>query len=338
MRVSQIPRALEVAPEVPKLFIGPPGVGKTQMVQQWAQRIGRKLYVIPLAHFEPEDIKGIPYVAPDGKLYIKKGPLIPDENEEAVVFFDEITCVSSQKIAIALKAVDEKQIGYFRFPKSYIVAAGNPQKWGGFELDSRMVSRFLRLDLEFDYDEDTKALLNYFMKKYPDSLAVGKVAAFLTYDKSFTLKEPKNVGDAFPNPRQWEKVINILNSGEDDISLISGAIGTGAAAQFINFLKLFENLKVVEQVLDEKEPLPEYKTDKLDIAFVITTGLAYQVKKNNPNQLLRAVKFIKHCLIKGTHVPYDLLLCFARAVLNRGIAFTQPVVQELKDVVKELMK
>lgn len=337
MLVGEMFKVLNRAPELPKLFLGPPGVGKTEIIKQWANSINRKLYVIPLAHFEPEDLKGIPYVnTNEGKLEIKKGPLIPDKDEEAVVFFDELTCVSGQKIAIALKAIDEKQIGYFTFPKSYIVAAGNPPKWAGFDLDTRIISRFITLEVE----EDRDALTDYFMSKYKDNKAMVKVIGFLNFDKPSVLREGK-VGEPFPTPRGWEKIIVAHPDGQFDHNIVNGTIGTGTGSQFLAFLKVFENLDVLKKVLDVKQPIPEYflpEKGRLSTAFALASALAYEVGKNNKQQIIRAVKFIKYGLIQGGNVPHDLFLFFAKTLQKRGVIWPPEIMPELKEIWHELLR
>ena len=40
---------------------GKPGVGKSQIVQQLADRIGAKLFDLRLTTIEPQDLRGLPY-------------------------------------------------------------------------------------------------------------------------------------------------------------------------------------------------------------------------------------------------------------------------------------
>ncbi|MEM2987157.1 MAG: AAA family ATPase, partial [Nitrososphaerota archaeon] len=82
MDIKAVKSILLKNPEQPKLLIGAPGIGKTQIVSEFAKEIGRKLYTIVLSHLDIDDLKGVPYVAPNGELQIKKGPLIPGEDEE----------------------------------------------------------------------------------------------------------------------------------------------------------------------------------------------------------------------------------------------------------------
>jgi hypothetical protein len=312
MRIGEVKQLLGLLPEEPKLLIGPPGIGKTQVVKQWAEERRMRYCCIPLAHFRPEDLSGIPFVKPDGAFGVARPSLIPDENEASVIFFDEITCVSSDIIAIALKAVDEKILGWHKFTHSYIVAAGNPPEWGGSSLDERLISRFLVFNVEANVDD----IVSYFASKYVGCNGLAFVSSFLYRNPSFLLKRGRE-GEAFPTPREWEKVLKLMNTIDLDdkaIEYVGSAIGQECAATFVKFCKIVNVMEITDKVLQGKAV--SFSTEKLDVAYLITTSLS--TRTQDEKQAEYCLRFIQHQLVKG-EIPKDLVLLYLRLLVPKKL-------------------
>ena len=75
---------------------GKPGVGKTQLVQTLATRIGAQLYDIRLTTIEPQDLRGLPYYDHETRKTLWYRPEdLPDQPDmPAVLFLDELTAAS----------------------------------------------------------------------------------------------------------------------------------------------------------------------------------------------------------------------------------------------------
>jgi len=305
MKIKELKSKLNLCPQIPKLLIGPPGVGKTEIVRQWAQEIGRKCYTVPLAHFRPEDLFGIPYVV-NGDLKICRPPNLPGPEEKAVVFFDEITTVQPDVVAIALKAVDEKLIGFNEYKNSLVVAAGNPPEWGGLTLDERLISRFAVFHIEPDVD----SLIAYFNTKYGSTIGFAYVSSFLVRNPQFVLKRGKE-GQVFPTPRAWEKALQILNevslSDDSVVEDLGSVVSEEVAVVLVKFCKLVDVLSITDAVLNGEEV--RFSTDKLDIAYLITTSLA--TRTENEKQAKACLKFIQTQLLKN-EIPKDLIIHYLR--------------------------
>lgn len=318
MDIGEVKRFLGMCPEQPVLLIGPPGIGKTQVVNEFAQEKGRKLYTIVLSHLDIDDLKGIPYITSEGKLEIKKGPLIPDEDEEAVIFLDEITTVNQQKLAIALKIIDERKVGYFSFSKTWVIAAGNPPEWHGLSLDSRVVSRCVVVNVMTSVESFT----NYLINRYKGVAIAAMVSAFLHFDKRMLLDKPKEIGDAFATPRGYEKLVrrfkefnreDLLRAINKDTVLVEGvlgSIGRPVGAQFLDYIKLYEKLPAIENVLAGKEVKIE-KIKDIGIGYAVTMALVYGVKEKK--QVPWVWNFIKEYVLAK-----DCLVTAAKVLLKQG--------------------
>ena len=63
---------------------GRPGVGKTQIVQQMADRMGAKLFDLRLTTIEPQDLRGLPYYDHETKRTVWYRPEdLPDEGRRS---------------------------------------------------------------------------------------------------------------------------------------------------------------------------------------------------------------------------------------------------------------
>jgi len=306
MRIGNMWSVLNQSPEVPKLFIGPPGIGKTQIVYQWSQAIGRRLYVLPLAHFEPEDIKGLPWVNPvSGQLEIKRGPVIPGEQEKAVLFLDELTTVPPSKIAVALKIIDERRVGHFQFPQTFIVCAGNPPEFGGYSLDSRVISRLAVFNVEANLED----FANYLITKYVNNI-VTQVIGFLKFQPKFLVGQFKE--KPFPTPRTWEMVVKLHQDIKPTVETVGGCVGEGVAVEFCKFIEMEGVADIVNKILDVRSEMPTQRIKRQDISWAIVSSLAGRLE--NSKQLYRAIKFVK-----SLDASIDLVVFIVQAAVLRGI-------------------
>lgn len=324
MDIGQISNFLRECPEQPTLLMGPPGIGKTQVVNEFAKSIGRKLYTVVLSHLDIDDLKGIPFINDKGQLEIKRGPLVPDKDEKAVVFIDEITTANPVKLAIALKMIDEKKVGYFEFANSYVIAAGNPPEWKGKVLDERILSRCVVINVE----TSVESFIEYLTNKYKDSFAAEVVSAFLNFDKSMLLRQPTEA-EPFPTPRGYEKIVsrytgrNIVDLVKHDNNAkeaIMGCIGKAAGVQFINYLKVYEELPDLDAILEGRQ-VQVKKINELNVKYAVSMALAFRTKVKE--QIPRVWEFVKNN-IQGR----DFLIGVAKILLKKGFQLG-PLVKDI---------
>lgn len=316
VKIGDIIGKLGMHPEVPKLLLGPAGIGKTQCVYQFAEKIGRKVYTWVLSHLDIDDLKGIPYVS-NGQLSIKRGPLIPEPQEKAIIFLDEITTANRQMRAIALKILDEKVVGYHRLDNCYIIAAGNPVEWNGLQLDRLISSRCIIWEVEADIDDWIMWSMKYVNS---GSRILGKVQAFLKTMPQFLLDKPKVEGMPYPCPRQWEKVI-LMDS--EDIEDIKGCVGEIAATQFNMFCKIYDNFEHIEQVLDPQKPIPDIKGLSIDKIYISAVSLGYRTRQEDGDVVVERV-------LKYLNGYEDIKIAYLRIILKRGIQLQNSVLKDIK--------
>ena len=103
-----------------------------------------------------------------------------------------------------------------------------------------------------------------------------KVLGFLSFRQSYLMGfDFSNEDLAFPTPRSWEMVSNLLHAAGEDTEklypLIAGLVGSGAAIEFRTWARIYADLPRIEDIFDGKmPPLPGNSDAMYALAASIT--------------------------------------------------------------------
>jgi len=154
----------------PILLMGPPGIGKTQIVEQVARECGIGLLSYTITHHTRQSAIGLPFVTEKtygGEVHsVTEYTMseiiasIYDKMEETgltegILFIDEINCVSETLAPAMLQFLQCKTFGNQAVPKGWlIVAAGNPPEYNKSVRDFDVVTldRLKKIDVEENYE------------------------------------------------------------------------------------------------------------------------------------------------------------------------------------------
>lgn len=266
---------------------GPPRVGKSQAVRQIATLIERstrkKVHVtdVRLLLFNPIDLRGIPTSNSDKTLAIWLRPQIfqMDASEENIniLFLDEISAAPQSVQAAAYQITLDRTVGEHRLPDNCIViAAGNrtTDKSVAYKMPKALANRLMHIEVEGNFAA---------WKAWAVQSGINaKVVGFLAFRQNYLMNfEPSSEDLAFPTPRSWEMVSNIMNGISDDInkvySLIAGVVGTGVAIEFRTWTKVYDNLPAIEDIFEGKMPSVPKNTDAL---YALTSAMTEYAKEH----------------------------------------------------------
>lgn len=205
----------------PILLMGPPGIGKTQIMEQIAAECKIGLVAYTITHHTRQSAVGLPMIKEEsfeGKTYSVTEYTMSEiiasiyrkmkktGQREGILFIDEINCVSETLAPTMLQFLQCKTFGNQAIPEGWlIVAAGNPPEYNKSVRDFDMVTldRVRYLNIEADY----KVWKEYARVKHLHN-------AILSYlelrQKNFYRVEADVDGIRFVTARGWEDLSSLM--------------------------------------------------------------------------------------------------------------------------------
>ena len=205
----------------PVFLMGPPGIGKTAIMEQIAQELDVALLSYSMTHHTRQSALGLPFIS--HKIYGGREYDVSEYTmseiiasvydmieqtgkKEGILFLDEINCVSETLAPIMLQFLQYKVFGRHRVPDGWIVVtAGNPPEYNNSVRDFDIVTwdRLKRIDVEPDFDV---------WKEYAYKAAVHPaVLSYLEIKKANFYKVESTVnGKAFVTARGWDDLSQMI--------------------------------------------------------------------------------------------------------------------------------
>ena len=205
----------------PILLVGPPGIGKTQIMEQIARECGIALVSYTITHHTRQSAVGLPFIVK--KNYGEEEFSVTEYTmseiissvyekmektglKEGILFIDEINCVSETLAPMMLQFLQGKTFGNQKVPEGWvIVTAGNPPEYNKSvrEFDVVTLDRIKKIDVEADFD---------IWKEY--AYQQGIHPAVISYlelrRKNFYRVENTVDGKIFATARGWEDLSRLI--------------------------------------------------------------------------------------------------------------------------------
>lgn len=289
MKPSQVKQAIEfvaLKQRRPVFLWGAPGVGKSDVIRQIAEDNKLQLIDKRLSQSDPTELKGYPWPDQDkGVMRFLQDGQLPTKGK-GILFLDELNLAPQAVQAPAYQLILDRRLGDYVLPSGWVVvAAGNrtSDRAGVHAMSAALSNRFVHIDFHADLDDwQTWALSN----SISDA-----TRGYLRYrPQNLVAKEIKPGERAFPSPRTWAFADTILNSGlapEIELSLLTGTVGEGCAAELIGFARDARSLPNIDRILLDPEgsPVPELPSVK----YAVVTALETKTTPANLDQVMRYV-------------------------------------------------
>lgn len=294
---------------------GTHGLGKTQMVEDYASERGWKFkYIAPAQFEEMGDLHGMPNVVEDekGKKTTVYSPpdWVPSNEGPGILLIDDINRADDRILRGCMQLLQNFELSSWKLPyKWQIVATANPEgaDYSVTPMDDAMLTRMLHTTLIFN----PKAWAEWAVKSGVDSRGV-----------SFVLTYPELVNTNRTTPRSLTQffslikgIDNLKENTEIVLSLALSTLDEVSASSFINFVnddlqKLIEpesilsseNFDEIKKNLESlsKDSEGENRTDRLSTIttrlYLHITSPSYKILENHTENLIKF--FLLECLPK----------------------------------------
>lgn len=288
----------------PLLLMGPPGIGKTQIMEQIARECHIGLVAYTITHHTRQSAVGLPFIVKerfDGREYsvteYTMSEIIASVYRriretgiaEGILFIDEINCVSETLAPTMLQFLQCKTFGNQSVPEGWIiVAAGNPPEFNKSVRDFDMVTldRVRRMDIEADFS---------IWKEYARGQGIHE--SILTYlelrPQNFYRAENDVDGMQFVTARGWEDLSNLMDSYEE----LGIPVTEDVIHEFISHREIAKDVAAYVDLYKKYE-------DHYGIAEILRGQVRTQVYERLYRADFDERLSVVHLLISGLHVYF----------------------------------
>ena len=246
----------------PIFLMGPPGIGKTAIMEQVAEELGVGLVSYSMTHHTRQSALGLPFI--EKRIYGGREYSVSEYTmseiiasvydmmesagvKEGILFLDEINCVSETLAPAMLQFLQYKIFGRHRIPDGWIVVtAGNPPEYNNSvrEFDIVTWDRLKRIDVEPDY----RVWKEYAYQK-------GVHPAILTYldinKDDFYRIETTVDGKSFVTARGWSDLSDMIRLYEQNRLVVDELL----VAQYLQNQKIAKDFAIYYDLFNK------YKSD-----------------------------------------------------------------------------
>ncbi|MEW8624407.1 MAG: MoxR family ATPase [Candidatus Thiodiazotropha sp.] len=256
----------------PVMLWGPPGVGKSDMVREVADKHQAPVIDIRLSQMEPSDLRGIPFRT-NGSVEWAIPSLLPDEKRhgsQGILFLDEITSAPPTVSAAAYQLILDRRLGEYQVPQGWaIFAAGNRQGDRGvtYSMPAPLANRFSHFEVETNLDD-------WVAWAYRNQIDE-RIIAFLRFRPELLFDfDPAHNPVAFPSPRSWEFAHRALQKFIDHPQLLQGAlqacVGPAAGVELHAFVNSLDKMPDLDAILrGEEVTIPS----EIDLQYAVASAL-----------------------------------------------------------------
>jgi hypothetical protein len=265
----------------PLFLWGPPGIGKSELVEGIANELGGLMIDLRLGQMEPTDIRGIPFYNKDiGKMDWAPPVELPDEDTAAqypivVLFLDELNSAAPSVQSAAYQLILNRRIGKYKLPDNVVmVAAGNRESDKGvtYRMPTPLANRFIHQEMKVDFASWQEWAVNNRIHK--------DVVGYLSFAKQDLYDfDAKSASRAFATPRSWTFVSQLLDDNSDDdttMNLIAGTVGEGLAVKFMAHKKVAGRMPNPADILSGK--VKDLQVKEVSAMYSLVISMCYELK------------------------------------------------------------
>lgn len=270
----------------PAMIEGGPGLGKTQLVQQVAREVGCDFIHFHAPTMQPEDF-AIPAPNADRSaidfLINSRFPIEGSAHaDEGIILIDEAPQGDNSIQKTIANLIQEREVYGKRLKPGWsMFMTGNrvADRAGANRVLSHLRNRVTTVEFEPSLDDWCGWALDHDIRPELISFVRFKPGMLNDFDPN---------RDINPTPRAWAEGVSPLIDNvpqEAEFEVIKGAVGEGAAAEFVGFLKIARKLPNIDALLmnPDKADVPTEPS----VRYAIAGAIAHRATEDNFERVMK---------------------------------------------------
>lgn len=290
---------LNVSPIRPVFIWGAPGIGKTALVEKFADDIGLPCVFLLGTQLAPEDIIGIPQITSEETSQFCPPKMIA-RSEPYLLFFDELNASGQDVQKAFYSLILEKRVEDYHLPEgSIIIGAGNRSHDNAIvkTMSSALLNRMLHIQLKVDVQQ-------WLAWAYENNIHPW-ITDYITQRPDHLFSEPPKTEEPYSTPRSWHILSDALKeygAGEKEVDerilkiLAYGTVSASHAGMFLAFTKQLGNRHLLNDIIKGTARFPD-KPEERDVLYFLAQSfrakLIHELPKNS-SKMNKDTKFLVH--------------------------------------------
>lgn len=271
---------LNIALTRPVFIWGPPGIGKSALVQQFAADLGLPCISLLGSQLAPEDIIGVPQII-DGYSHFCPPRMIA-KDEPYCLFLDELNACSHEVQKSFYSLIHERRVGEYILPEgSVIIGAGNRVQDSAIvkPLSSALINRMIHLQLKVSSRD--------WLEWASMSNIHPWIVEYIQLRPDHLWSEPPKTEEPFSTPRSWHMLSDTLYEYGESLNdgilevLTNGCLTSYHAGQFRAFIKHVKNRFQLATIIAGEASWPKQPEDR-DVLYFLSQSFRVQLIKELP--------------------------------------------------------
>lgn len=324
---------------LPVMIWGKPGIGKSSIIHQIGKEQNRKVQDIRLSQIEFSDLRGIPYIVNEKVLWSIPSFFPTDENDNSILFFDEINLAHPSIMNAAYQLILDRKIGDYTLPKNVsVIAAGNKSSDSDniVSMPYPLLNRFAHIEVKSDFTV---------WKKYATEVKIHPlVIDYLTqYNGDLNISSYQGVEESFQTPRSWEFVskilykreLNVLTANDKETLKImfSGCIGEALGVKFLRFI--VDKSKLVNFDINNVFKLSGYVVKD----FIVTPQYLGSILKYISVNEVSSKEFDTSIDFVRRHADDEVVISYITSLVqNKNLKITKTMYPKAYEIIEKLHK